>query len=79
MFISVIVTKIHAIRLHMLNIFIFKQIEEWTFNVSGVGLYPTPISMEKASTFLDTHKTITIPFQNPTLEEVIIDITLSSK
>ncbi|XP_049622847.1 cilia- and flagella-associated protein 47 [Suncus etruscus] len=60
-------------------IFSCSQIEEWTFNVSGVGLYPTPISTEKASTFLDTHKTITIPFQNPTLEEVIIDITLSNR
>lgn len=59
--------------------FIFKQFKEWIFYLSGVGLFPQPIDVEKVTTYLRLHSSIVIPFQNPTKEDVLVNIILTSK
>uniref|UniRef100_A0A2I3GAR7 Calponin-homology (CH) domain-containing protein n=1 Tax=Nomascus leucogenys TaxID=61853 RepID=A0A2I3GAR7_NOMLE len=43
-----------------------------------LGLYPQPLDMERITTRIGLWSTIVIPFKNPTTEDVLIDITLTS-
>ncbi|XP_054329037.1 cilia- and flagella-associated protein 47 [Pongo pygmaeus] len=54
------------------------QFTEWKFCLSGVGLFPQPLDTERITTRIGLQSTIVIPFKNPTTEDVLIDITLTS-
>ncbi|XP_045646419.1 LOW QUALITY PROTEIN: cilia- and flagella-associated protein 47 [Ursus americanus] len=60
-------------------IFSCTQFKEWIFCLSGVGLFPQPIDIERITTYLRLHSSIIIPFQNPTKEEVLVNIILTSR
>ncbi|XP_055987073.1 cilia- and flagella-associated protein 47 [Sorex fumeus] len=60
-------------------IFSCSQFKEWVFNVSGMGLYPVSLNIERVSTYIRLPKYVLIQFQNPTMEEVIVDITLTNE
>ncbi|XP_045850701.1 cilia- and flagella-associated protein 47 [Meles meles] len=65
---------------HQVSItFCCTQFKEWIFYLSGVGLFPQPIDVERVTTYLRLHSSIVIPFQNPTKEDVLVDIILTSK
>ncbi|XP_059013719.1 cilia- and flagella-associated protein 47 [Mustela lutreola] len=65
---------------HQVSItFCCTQFKEWIFYLSGVGLFPQPIDVEKVTTYLRLHSSIVIPFQNPTKEDVLVNIILTSK
>ncbi|XP_030882467.1 cilia- and flagella-associated protein 47 [Leptonychotes weddellii] len=55
------------------------QFKEWIFYLSGVGLFPQPIDIERITTYLRLHSSIVIPFQNPTKEDVLVNIVLTSQ
>ncbi|XP_054551875.1 cilia- and flagella-associated protein 47 [Talpa occidentalis] len=59
--------------------FCCSQFKEWKFCLSGVGLYPMPLDMQKMTSYLHLHTSIVIPFQNPTKEDVLVNITLTSR
>ncbi|XP_072869917.1 cilia- and flagella-associated protein 47 [Chlorocebus sabaeus] len=54
------------------------QFTEWKFYLSGVGLFPQPLDPERITTRIGLQSSIVIPFKNPTTEDVLIDITLTS-
>ena len=58
---------------------IFKQFNEWIFLISGIGLFPQPHKIQKVTAYLHLQTSIPIPFQNPTKEDVFIDILLTGK
>ncbi|XP_048069741.1 cilia- and flagella-associated protein 47 [Ursus arctos] len=60
-------------------VFSCTQFKEWIFYLSGVGLFPQPIDIERITTYLRLHSSIIIPFQNPTKEEVLVNIILTSR
>ncbi|XP_063101752.1 cilia- and flagella-associated protein 47 isoform X3 [Cavia porcellus] len=55
------------------------QFEEWKFYLRGVGLFPHPIDLEEMTTCLDLEASITIPFKNPTKEDVSVNIILTNE
>ncbi|XP_023596330.1 cilia- and flagella-associated protein 47 [Trichechus manatus latirostris] len=55
------------------------QFKEWRFFLFGVGLFPQPLETQKVTTFLNLHSPIVIPFINPTKEDVLINIMLTSQ
>ena len=59
--------------------FIFKQFQEWKFLLSGVGLFPQPREIETMTTFLNRVAATIITFENPTKENVFVDVLLTSK
>lgn len=59
--------------------FTFKQFKEWRFLLSGVGMYPKPLEIERITTYVGLDETVTKTFQNPTKENVSINIILTSK
>lgn len=59
-------------------IFHCAQFKEWMFCLSGVGLFPQPIDTERITTYLHLQSILVIPFQNPTKEEVLVNIVLTS-
>ncbi|XP_038443086.1 cilia- and flagella-associated protein 47 isoform X1 [Canis lupus familiaris] len=59
-------------------IFHCAQFKEWMFCLSGVGLFPQPIDIERITTYLHLQSILVIPFQNPTKEEVLVNIVLTS-
>lgn len=59
--------------------FIFKQFQEWKFLLSGVGLFPQPLEIETMTTFLNRVAATIITFENPTKENVFVDVLLTSK
>lgn len=63
----------------MLCMSIFKQFSEWIFLISGIGLFPQPHEIQKVTAYLHLQTCIPIPFQNPTKEDVFIDILLTGK
>lgn len=64
---------------YMLCLFIFKQFEEWKFFLSGVGLFPQPLEIERITSYLQQLASLAIIFKNPTNEHVLIDVILTSK
>ncbi|XP_012585704.1 PREDICTED: calponin homology domain-containing protein 2 [Condylura cristata] len=60
-------------------IFYCSQFKEWRFCLCGVGLYPMPLDVERITTFLHLHTSVLIPFRNPTTEDVLVDIILTSR
>ncbi|XP_022363689.1 cilia- and flagella-associated protein 47 [Enhydra lutris kenyoni] len=65
---------------HQVSItFCCTQFKEWIFYLSGVGLFPQPIHVERVTTYLRLHSSIVIPFQNPTKEDVLVNIILTSR
>uniref|UniRef100_A0A8C6DN97 Cilia and flagella associated protein 47 n=1 Tax=Moschus moschiferus TaxID=68415 RepID=A0A8C6DN97_MOSMO len=60
-------------------IFHCAQFKEWTFLISGIGLFPQPHEIQKVTANLHLQASIAIPFQNPTNEDVFIDILLTSE
>lgn len=68
-----------TIRTCMLWVFVLKQFEEWRFCLSGIGLVPRPLNIERITTYLNLHSSTFIRFHNPTKEHVLVDIILTSK
>ncbi|XP_060038661.1 cilia- and flagella-associated protein 47 [Erinaceus europaeus] len=58
-------------------IFSCPQIKEWRFYLSGVGIFPEPLEVERITTFLHLHASIILPFQNPTNEDVLVNLILT--
>lgn len=69
----------YTIVTNMLWMFIFKQFKEWKFLLSGVGLFPQPLEIETMTTFLNKVAITVITFENPTKENVFVDVLLTSK
>ncbi|XP_054422311.1 cilia- and flagella-associated protein 47 [Pteronotus mesoamericanus] len=59
--------------------FYCEQFEEWKFYLSGVGLFPQPLEVERMTTFLNQVATTVILFENPTEEDVFINVILTSR
>nr|XP_023490286.1 cilia- and flagella-associated protein 47 isoform X1 [Equus caballus] len=55
------------------------QFEEWRFCLSGIGLVPRPLNIERITTYLNLHSSTFIRFHNPTKEHVLVDIILTSR
>ncbi|XP_057573657.1 cilia- and flagella-associated protein 47 [Hippopotamus amphibius kiboko] len=55
------------------------QFKEWIFYVSGIGLFPQPLEIGRVTTYLHLQSSVLIPFQNPTKEDVLIDIILTGQ
>ncbi|XP_006066483.4 cilia- and flagella-associated protein 47 [Bubalus bubalis] len=55
------------------------QFNEWIFLISGIGLFPQPHKIQKVTAYLHLQTSIPIPFQNPTKEDVFIDILLTGE
>uniref|UniRef100_A0A9L0INA6 Calponin-homology (CH) domain-containing protein n=1 Tax=Equus asinus TaxID=9793 RepID=A0A9L0INA6_EQUAS len=53
--------------------------EEWRFCLSGIGLVPRPLNIERITTYLNLHSSTFIRFHNPTKEHVLVDIILTSR
>uniref|UniRef100_A0A7N5JXY1 Cilia and flagella associated protein 47 n=1 Tax=Ailuropoda melanoleuca TaxID=9646 RepID=A0A7N5JXY1_AILME len=60
-------------------VFYCTQFKEWIFYLSGVGLFPRPLDIKRITTYLHLHSSIVIPFQNPTKEDVLVNIILTSQ
>ncbi|XP_068919939.1 cilia- and flagella-associated protein 47 [Petaurus breviceps papuanus] len=60
-------------------IFHCRQLEEWIFYVSGIGLIPLPLEPVTICTCIGRHLSVIIPFRNPTTEPVLVDILLKDK
>nr|KAF6491875.1 cilia and flagella associated protein 47 [Molossus molossus] len=60
-------------------IFSCAQFEEWRFLLSGIGLFPQPLELERTTTFLRQLSTLAITFENPSYENVFIDILLTNR
>ncbi|XP_020737338.2 cilia- and flagella-associated protein 47 [Odocoileus virginianus] len=60
-------------------IFHCAQFKEWIFLLSGIGLFPQPHEIQKVTTSLHLQTSVPISFQNPTKEEVFIDIILTGE
>ncbi|KAJ1058276.1 hypothetical protein K5549_020117, partial [Capra hircus] len=60
-------------------IFHCAQFKEWIFLISGIGLFPQPHEIQKVTAYLHLQASIPIPFQNPTKEDVLIDILLTGE
>uniref|UniRef100_A0A2K5R9G8 Calponin-homology (CH) domain-containing protein n=1 Tax=Cebus imitator TaxID=2715852 RepID=A0A2K5R9G8_CEBIM len=54
------------------------QFTEWKFHLSGVGLFPKPLCTKRIITRIGLQSSMVIAFKNPTMEKVLIDITLTS-
>ncbi|XP_029785500.1 cilia- and flagella-associated protein 47 [Suricata suricatta] len=55
------------------------QFAEWRFSLSGVGLFPQPIAIKTMTSYVRLQSSVVINFQNPTKEDVLIDIILTSQ
>ncbi|XP_066106636.1 cilia- and flagella-associated protein 47 [Saccopteryx bilineata] len=60
-------------------IFYCAQFEEWKCLLSGVGLFPQPLEVQKVTTFLHKPISIAIDFENPTKENVLVNILLTNQ
>ncbi|XP_028379248.1 cilia- and flagella-associated protein 47 [Phyllostomus discolor] len=60
-------------------IFHCAQFKEWEFLLSGVGLFPQPLEIETMTTFLNRVAITVITFENPTKENVFVDVLLTSR
>ncbi|XP_058391604.1 cilia- and flagella-associated protein 47 [Diceros bicornis minor] len=60
-------------------IFSCAQFKEWKFCLSGVGILPETLDIQKITTYLHLPSSILIRFQNPTKENVLVDIILTSR
>ncbi|KAM8753166.1 cilia- and flagella-associated protein 47 [Rhynchonycteris naso] len=60
-------------------IFHCAQFEEWKYLLSGVGLFPQPLEVQRVTTFLHKPTTVVIDFENPTKENVFINILLTNQ
>ncbi|XP_027731257.1 cilia- and flagella-associated protein 47 [Vombatus ursinus] len=60
-------------------IFHCRQLEEWIFYLSGIGLIPLPLEPVTICTCIGRHLSVIIPFRNPTTEHVLVDILLTGK
>ncbi|XP_016288857.2 cilia- and flagella-associated protein 47 isoform X1 [Monodelphis domestica] len=56
-----------------------KQLKEWIFHLSGIGLVPVPLEPVIIKTCLGRHLSVIIPFRNPSTEHVLVDILLKDK
>ncbi|XP_041127618.1 cilia- and flagella-associated protein 47-like isoform X2 [Polyodon spathula] len=56
-----------------------RQLAEWTFHMSGVGLIPRPMEPLSISTCVGTHSSIIVPFRNPTDDNVLVDVLLTDQ
>uniref|UniRef100_G1NT67 CFAP47-like immunoglobulin-like domain-containing protein n=1 Tax=Myotis lucifugus TaxID=59463 RepID=G1NT67_MYOLU len=55
------------------------QFEEWKFLLSGIGLFPQPLEIERITTYLQQLASLAIIFKNPTDEHVLIDVILTNR
>nr|KAF6320456.1 cilia and flagella associated protein 47 [Pipistrellus kuhlii] len=55
------------------------QFEEWKFFLSGIGLFPQPLDIERVTTYLQQRASLAITFKNPTDEHVLINVILTSR
>ncbi|XP_054576921.1 cilia- and flagella-associated protein 47 [Eptesicus fuscus] len=55
------------------------QFEEWKFLLSGIGLFPQPLEIERITTYLQQLASLAITFKNPTDEHVLIDVILTNR
>ncbi|XP_039112210.1 cilia- and flagella-associated protein 47 [Hyaena hyaena] len=60
-------------------IFHCTQFAEWRFCLSGIGLFPQPMDLKRMTAYLRLQSSVVINFQNPTKEDVLIDIILTSR
>nr|DBA33280.1 TPA: hypothetical protein GDO54_000991 [Pyxicephalus adspersus] len=60
-------------------IFTNPQLEEWTFQVSGVGLIPQPLEPASISARVGSLASLIISFKNPTNEHVLVDVILTDQ
>ncbi|XP_072471294.1 cilia- and flagella-associated protein 47 isoform X2 [Notamacropus eugenii] len=60
-------------------IFYCRQLEEWTFYLSGIGLVPLPLEPVIIRTCIGRHLSVIIPFRNPTTEHVLVDVLLKDE
>ncbi|XP_036600089.1 cilia- and flagella-associated protein 47 [Trichosurus vulpecula] len=60
-------------------IFHCRQLEEWVFYLSGIGLIPLPLEPVTICTCIGRHLSVIIPFRNPTTEHVLVDVLLKDK
>ncbi|XP_049499180.1 cilia- and flagella-associated protein 47-like [Panthera uncia] len=60
-------------------IFHCAQFTEWRFFLSGIGLFPQPIDIKRMTAYLSLQSSVVVTFQNPTKEDVLIDIILTSR
>lgn len=79
LYLSNVANKTYTIMTYMLWMFIFKQFKEWRFLLSGVGLLPQPLEIERTTTYVHLQAFIVIAFKNPTKEDVLLNIILTSK
>ncbi|KAJ7320665.1 hypothetical protein JRQ81_020176, partial [Phrynocephalus forsythii] len=57
--------------------FTCRQLEEWVFFLSGVGLIPQAMEPASVSSRLGHHSSIIINFKNPTLEDIVVEVFLT--
>ncbi|KAM5195366.1 cilia- and flagella-associated protein 47 [Hipposideros larvatus] len=60
-------------------IFHCAQFEEWKFFLSGVGLYPQPLAIERTTAYIRSSSPVVITFKNPTKEDVLISTLLTNQ
>ncbi|KAJ7320666.1 hypothetical protein JRQ81_020177, partial [Phrynocephalus forsythii] len=59
--------------------FTCRQLEEWVFFLSGVGLIPQAMEPASVSSRLGHHSSIIINFKNPTLEDIVVEVFLTDR
>ncbi|XP_036083014.1 cilia- and flagella-associated protein 47 isoform X3 [Rousettus aegyptiacus] len=60
-------------------IFHCAQFKEWKFLLSGIGLLPQPLEIERTTTHVHLKAFIVIAFKNPTKEDVLLNIILTNE
>uniref|UniRef100_A0A8C6RQF7 Cilia and flagella associated protein 47 n=1 Tax=Nannospalax galili TaxID=1026970 RepID=A0A8C6RQF7_NANGA len=55
------------------------QFKEWKFHLFGVGLLPKPMEAQRITTVLGLQTSVVVHFNNPTQEDVSIDLILTNK
>ncbi|XP_039602238.1 cilia- and flagella-associated protein 47-like [Polypterus senegalus] len=56
-----------------------RQVEEWKFLLSGIGLVPGTMEPLSISTSIGSHASVIVPFRNPTDHNVVVDVVLTDK
>ncbi|XP_074066731.1 cilia- and flagella-associated protein 47 [Macrotis lagotis] len=56
-----------------------RQLDEWVFHLSGIGLIPLPLKPVTICTYIGRHLSVIIPFRNPTTEHLLVTILLKDK
>lgn len=59
--------------------YLYCQLGEWKFLLSGTGVTPTPVDPVSVSAILGSNTSLIIPFRNPTDEQVLVDVILTGE